>query len=98
MTRAEELLQLISEVDLRVGQPKPFKNPQNVFMKQYVKYSPGQKTPRHIKLRNQKKRNILTRSRATYTRPWKSSDKPTRDTVSAPLDKKYKEISVKRTG
>lgn len=89
MTRAEELLEMINEIGV-VRRKSPFKG-------QY-RYNPGQKVPVHLQMRKQKQKDIKSNSMGAYTRAHTSSDKHFRDKVGRPLDKDYKETSVKRTG
>lgn len=88
MTRAEELLSLINEV------VNPRKSP---FKGQY-RYNPGQKVPVHLQRRKEKQQQHKQRRDAAFTKPWQGQHDDPKDKSANPLDKKYKPISVARTG
>ena len=89
MTRAEQLLDMIDEAG--VGPRK------SAFRSQW-KYNPGQKVPIHLQIRKEKQKQISQRSAAAFTKPWQGQHDDPKDKSDNPLDKKYKPISVRRTG
>ena len=93
MTRAEEILALAEAI----GDPQPFKKATNPFKHQYS-HKPGQKIPTHQKMRQQKIKMRMQRSKASFGKPWASSAKPARDKVSQPLTSQTNKTPIHKIG